>query len=230
MPNNNPDQGWALPITTKTNGYRKRSMFGPGLLVSTFFIIAGIGGYFLHGTATELHSNIRPLIRAPEGPIKSRPKFRGGMKVPYMGVEVLNSPNTDAPVFLKPLPEEPILFPETPTAEDVAGIKRPTPSLIPDAVEKPAHDVIKKSETIYRVQIASVKSVLEANQEWKRLNSKYPILLRRLKLTVTRVDLNEKGVFFRLLIGPLPDKSAAKEFCRLAKNRKIACLIHRIVE
>jgi hypothetical protein len=83
-------------------------------------------------------------------------------------------------------------------------------------------------KTIYRVQIASVKSEREAKEEWKRLKSKFPVLLRRLNLTVARVDLGLKGVFYRLLIGPLPDKSAAKEFCQSAKERKIACQIHSI--
>jgi cell division septation protein DedD len=111
--------------------------------------------------------------------------------------------------------------------EDVAGIKQPPPVSEPDAVGESAPDAPVNSITTYRVQIASVKSEREAKEEWTRLKSKYPVLLRRLSLTVVRADLGAKGVFYRLLIGPLLDKAAAIEFCQSAKKRRIACLIHK---
>jgi cell division septation protein DedD len=213
-----------LPIAFERNRYRQRSTVG--ILFSTLVLISGIGGYLLYNTTTEAPPNIIPLIRAVEEPIKSKPKIPGGMNVPNLDVEVLNPSNFDKPVVLGPSPEEPILFLETPTAEDVAGIIQPPPLSEPKAVVTPAPAEILKLNTTYRVQIASVKSEREAKAEWERFKSKYPVLLRKLNLTVARVDLDEKGVFYRLLIGPLPDKSAAKKFCQSAKERKIACLIH----
>ena len=213
-----------LPITFERDLHKT---VGLGLLASALVLISGISGYLLYNTATETPLNVIPFIRALEGPIKAEPKSPGGMRVPNLDIEVLNPHSTKPPVVLAPSPEEPILFPETPTAEDVAAIKQPPPLPIPDAVGEPAPEETASPGTIYRVQIASVKSEREANEEWKRLKSKYPVLLRRLNLTVTRVDLNKKGVFFRLLIGPLPNKFAANEFCQSAKKRRIACLIHK---
>jgi hypothetical protein len=214
-----------LPITFKSDRYHRRSTVG--ILFSTLVLISGVSGYLLYNTTTEAPPNVIPLIRAAEEPIKTKPEIPGGMDVPNLDVEILNPPNADKPVVLGPSPEEPILFPETPTAEDVAGIKQPPPLATSDSVNIPAPVETPKRNTIYRVQIASVKSEREAKDEWTRLENKYPVLLRRLNLIVTRVNLNEKGVFYRLLIGPLPDKPAAKAFCQSAKVQKIACLIHK---
>jgi cell division septation protein DedD len=217
-----------LPIVFGSNRYHQRST--AGMLFTALILVSGVGGYFLYSTTIEAPPNIIPLIRAAETPIKTKPEIPGGMDVPNLDVEILNPPNADKPVVLGPSPEEPILFPETPTAEDVAGITQPPPLSEPNAVVTPAPAEIPKLNTIYRVQIASVRSEREAKEEWKRLKSKFPVLLRRLNLTVARVNLDEKGVFYRLLIGPLPDKSAAKEFCKSAKERKIACLFHKFIE
>jgi hypothetical protein len=217
-----------LPIAFESNSCHQRSTVG--LLFSALIIFSGVGGYLLYNTTTEAQPNAVPIIRAVDEPIKSKPEIPGGMNVPNLGVEILNPPNANKPVVLGPSPEEPILFPETPTPEDVAGIIQPPPLSEPDAIITPAPAKIPKLNTIFRVQIASVKSEREAKEEWKRLKSKYPVLLRRLNLTVARVDLGLKGVFYRLLIGPLSDKFAAKEFCQSAKERKIACLVHSIVE
>jgi hypothetical protein len=215
-----------LPIAFGSDRYHQ----GPtvGLLLTALILISGVGGYLLYNTTAEAPLNVIPLIRAAEEPIKTKPKIPGGMDVPNLDVEILNLPNANKPVVLGPSPEEPILFPETPTAEDVAGITQPPPLSEPNAVVTPAPAEIPKLNTNYRVQIASVKSEQEAKKEWNRLKNKYPVLLRRLDLTVARVDLGVKGVFYRLLIGPLPDKSAANEFCQSAKERKIACLVHRV--
>jgi cell division septation protein DedD len=214
-----------LPLVSESNRYRQRST--ARILFSTLILISGVSGYLLYNTTTEAPPNVIPLIRAAEEPIKSKPKIPGGMDVPNLDVEVLNPSNIDKPVILGPSPEEPILFPETPTAEDVAGITQPPPLSEPNAIVTPSPAKIPKLKTTYRVQIASVKSEREANEEWKRLKSKYPVLLRRLNLSVARVDLGVKGIFYRLLIGPLPDKSAANDFCQSVKVRKISCLIHK---
>jgi hypothetical protein len=215
-----------LPIAFESKRYHQRST--AGLLFSALILISGVGGYLLYNPTTEAPPNIIPLIRAVEEPIKTKPEIPGGMDVPNLNVEILNPPNTDKPVVLGPSPEEPILFPETPTTEDMAGISPPRPPSVPDVVDSPAPKETTKLKTTYRVQISSVKSEREAKEEWKRLQSKYPVLLRRLNLTVARVDLGVKGMFYRLLIGPLPDKLAVKKFCQSAKERKIACLVHRV--
>jgi hypothetical protein len=217
-----------LPIAFGNNRYHQRSTVR--MLFTALILISGVGGYLLYNTTTEAPPNGIPLIRAEEEPIKTKPENPGGMDVPNLGVEVLNPDKFNTAVVLGPPPEEPALLPETPTTEDVAGIIQPPPLSEPGLEINPVPTETTDLETTYRVQIASVKSEWEAKDEWKRLKLRYPILLQRLNLSVARVDLGEKGVFYRLLIGPLPNKAAANEFCLSAKNRKLACLIHTIIE
>jgi hypothetical protein len=224
-----------IPISLESNHYHQRTLVGPFLMFFALVLILSVGVFYLQISTTETSPTSVPTVRAADGPIKSKPNSPGGLKVPYLGVEVLNpiKQAPSSPVVLSPSPEEPIPFPETPTAEDVTTIEQP-PRLLglneptPITVVEPNVNSPVISQPIYRVQIASVRSEREAQGEWRRLKSKYPVSLRRLNLKISRVELGLKGTFYRLLIGPLPDKSAARAFCQSVKKRMIACLVHRI--
>jgi len=41
----------------------------------------------------------------------------------------------------------------------------------------------------------------------------------------TRVDLGEKGVFYRVQAGPLADAAAAERLCAELKERKQGCIV-----
>ena len=80
----------------------------------------------------------------------------------------------------------------------------------------------------YQVQLAASRSSERARTEWKRLQRKNLDLLGDLELTVVRVDLGkEKGVFFRLRVGPLSNVSEARQLCSALKKRRIGCLVVR---
>ncbi len=219
-----------IPITLERYRYRQRTVVWPGMLFIALILVSAVFGYFLQNSTINSPPKTIPFIQAPDDPIKSKPEQPGGMDVPNLGVEVLNPDKFNTAVVLGPPPEEPVLLPETPTTEDVAGIIQPPPLSEPGLEINPVPAETTDLKTTYRVQIASVKSEWEAKEEWKRLKRRYPVLLQRLNLSVARADLGEKGVFYRLLIDPLPDKAAANEFCLSAKKRKMACLIHTIIE
>jgi hypothetical protein len=197
-------------------------------------LTSDVGGVrFQNATLVETSSSI-PLIRAKNGPIKIRPKNPGGMKVPYMGIRILNNldQTDEEPVVLAPFPEEPILLAESEAKEDVAEIIPPKiiPGLValsPDPVKTLAAEKPPISKMIYWVQLASLRTELQAKEEWERIKIEHSIIVKGLNLTVSRADLGTKGIFYRLLVGPLPDKFTAQEFCLSAKVYKIACLIHR---
>ena len=82
--------------------------------------------------------------------------------------------------------------------------------------------------TAYQVQLAASRSSERARNEWKRLRRKNLDLVGDLELTVVRVDLGkEKGVFFRLRVGPLSNVSEARQLCSALKKRRIGCLVVR---
>jgi hypothetical protein len=63
------------------------------------------------------------------------------------------------------------------------------------------------------VHLASYYDEADAVEGWQVLLGMHPVLRRHEPLTAT-VDLGEKGVFVRLLAGPLPSEDAAFALCR----------------
>lgn len=58
------------------------------------------------------------------------------------------------------------------------------------------------------------------------LNEKYSVVLGGVPVSSKAVDLGEKGVWFRLLAGPLPSKEAATELCNKLKGAGLwRCLV-----
>lgn len=110
---------------------------------------------------------------------------------------------------------------QTPKAPKVAqarlGTASPRPSPKPSASGK---------STSYQVQLAAARSAQAAQGEWDRLRAKHRDLLGPLGLTVVRADLGAgKGVFYRLRVGPVTDRNAARALCSALSKRKQACLI-----
>jgi Flp pilus assembly protein TadD len=77
----------------------------------------------------------------------------------------------------------------------------------------------------YRLQIGSVRSEVEALEEWKRLHRLYPDALKGLSLTVARADLGEKGIYYRLQAGPIADAGAAADRCSELSDHKVGCIV-----
>jgi SPOR domain len=75
------------------------------------------------------------------------------------------------------------------------------------------------------VQLAAAKSEEGAMAEWNRIKTKHGTLVGELSPTVIRADLGERGVFFRLRAGMLPDKAAADALCAALTAEGNACLV-----
>jgi cell division septation protein DedD len=75
-----------------------------------------------------------------------------------------------------------------------------------------------------RIQLGSVRSEEAAHQEWDRIRRANPDLLASITATPVRADLGDKGVFYRLLTGPIAD---ADRICGELKRRNIGCIIAR---
>ncbi len=77
----------------------------------------------------------------------------------------------------------------------------------------------------YKVQLASFKSINDAEQEWKNLLRKNSSLLKDYKHYIVSKDITGKGLFYRLQVGPFKHKKSAKEACEEFKNKGMSCLI-----
>jgi cell division septation protein DedD len=75
----------------------------------------------------------------------------------------------------------------------------------------------------WRVQIAAVKTEDVAKSTWARLQSAHGDVLASLKMQAVRVDLGDKGVWYRVQAGPLDEKQA-QSVCSTLKGRKADCV------
>src|SRR6185312_8187536 len=71
----------------------------------------------------------------------------------------------------------------------------------------------------WRIQIASVKPEYIAKSTWARLQAAHGDVLANLRMQPTRVDLGEKGVWYRVQAGPLDEKQA-HSVCSTLRSRK----------
>jgi|HubBroStandDraft_1064217.scaffolds.fasta_scaffold23502_3 hypothetical protein len=162
---------------------------------------------------------------------------------------LLPPPETPLP---RPAPEPPPVATETPAppppaadtpppAEAPAQIASDTPpaaapspapaapqqkpkvaALPPTAAPPPASAALGKG---YRLQLGSVRSPEAATQEWERLRQQNQDMLGRLGMSPTRVDLGDRGIFYRIQAGPVADAAAAERTCNELKRRGVGCLL-----
>lgn len=75
----------------------------------------------------------------------------------------------------------------------------------------------------WRVQIASVKNEDVAKSTWARLQSAHGDVLASLRMQPVRVDLGDRGVWYRVQAGPLDEKQA-QSVCSTLKSRRADCV------
>jgi hypothetical protein len=75
----------------------------------------------------------------------------------------------------------------------------------------------------WRVQLASAKSEDVAKSTWARLQAAHGDVLANLRMQPTKVDLGDKGVWYRVQAGPLDEKQA-QGVCGTLKTRKADCV------
>ncbi|MES5483251.1 SPOR domain-containing protein [Bradyrhizobium sp. INPA03-11B] len=80
----------------------------------------------------------------------------------------------------------------------------------------------------YLVQVSSQKNEADAQASYRTLQGKYRNVLGSQPLVVKRVDLGEKGVYYRAFAGPFASSEEANQLCRsLMSAGGPQCLIQR---
>ena len=79
----------------------------------------------------------------------------------------------------------------------------------------------------YVVQVAAQKTEADAASTWQQLQQKYPAVLGSQQAAIRRVDLGERGVFYRAQVGPFGSRSQASEVCQNLKAAGGECVIQR---
>lgn len=67
---------------------------------------------------------------------------------------------------------------------------------------------------VNRIWLTSLASAELADQSWRSLVERYPDLLSGLDLAIRKVDLGvDKGIWYRVMVGPFENRQAAKAVC-----------------
>jgi hypothetical protein len=179
------------------------------------------------------------MPRAPE--VMATPKAAQRNPAPEAQEDAAETGTSDAPqtaapeTKAEPAVEAPeIAAPELTDAQKVVAAAEDRAAEAP-AEEKAAPEPTPAPQTTtaaaapgaFRVQLASVREESGAATEWKRLSSKNKDLLGNLEMFVQRVEIEGKGIFYRLQAGPLGDAGAAEKLCADLKERNVGCLIVR---
>lgn len=128
----------------------------------------------------------------------------------------------------KPKPEKKVaaIAPEAPKTVKAKPVEATEPprSLTPDTASSAPASVSSGS---YVLQIGSYKSTDEADAAWSSDKKKYAGVLGGFSPDVKKVDLGEKGTWYRLRIASFADKASANDLCDKLKAAGGSCILSK---
>lgn len=114
------------------------------------------------------------------------------------------------------LPPGPAATAPTPAKTEAAPAPVPAPAAAGSA------DALSGSHV---VQVGAFKSEAEASGNFARLKTRLGDYLNGKAENIERADLGDKGVFYRLRIGPFASSAEAKTYCEGLKSRGADCIV-----
>lgn len=122
-----------------------------------------------------------------------------------------------APVSIPPTLSPPEINPSAGTASANAASSQ-------EPVRPPSTGLLNGG---YKIQVGSVRTGPDAQQEWHRLLARQQDILGDLSLVISRADLGARGVFYRIQAGPFADAADAGRRCDELHGRSLGCIIVR---
>ncbi len=106
---------------------------------------------------------------------------------------------------------------------------KPAPEPVAQAAPepKPVPEPAPAARQDYMVQLAASRSRALARGVYARLQTDYDELLGRRDPFILRVDLGDRGIFYRVNVAGFATKAAADNFCADLKKRGQDCLVRR---
>ncbi len=77
------------------------------------------------------------------------------------------------------------------------------------------------------VQLSSQRTEEQARAAFNGLKVRYPSLLGNYDPNIQRADLGDRGVYYRVRVGPMSDQTAAVQFCEQLKSSGGSCFVTR---
>lgn len=112
-----------------------------------------------------------------------------------------------------------------------AGVTASETNIAPAAAMPPAQPAVEPAsppESGYFAQVKSDQDRKAAEAELAAVAEKYKAVLGGVPLTTRAADLKEKGIWFRVLAGPVKSRDEAESLCRKLKSAGIqACIVQK---
>jgi cell division septation protein DedD len=128
------------------------------------------------------------------------------------------------PVVKAPAPQPPAAQPSAPQPSAPATVAAVTP---PPAAPAPERREAASAGGGYRLQLGAVRTPDAAQHEWDRLKKAQHDILAGYGAVAARVDLGERGVYYRIQAGPVADGNEARKLCEELRQRKVECILVR---
>lgn len=189
-----------------------------------------------------------PLITADNTPFKIIPEDPGGVQTPDQDKEVFDVMSGEAPstdVITLPPPEEPIDLPETttdPVSDPDPVIEQPvvtqpertqTPAepvrQTPSADVQPQRPAVKPTpgRSEWLVQVASLRTPGEADSTYAAIRARHSAIIGDYYPDIVRVDLDDKGIYYRARVAGFASREVAAETCERLKAAGQSCFVTR---
>jgi cell division septation protein DedD len=117
---------------------------------------------------------------------------------------------------------KPAKSPPKPVVAQKAKPKKPTAAPKKAARAKPANDRL-----LYFVQVASLRDSQAAKREWRRIRDSNRAALGAENVYYEKANIKGRGVFYRILVGPVRDRETAAVLCSLLKRNGQTCVTTR---
>lgn len=176
-------------------------------------------------TTTKSTSSDIALVAAPKAPAPAPTKL--AQATPPKTAPVILP--TDTPVATEPRvatkPPASLSATAAPTAKPhitkIPATATPTPAPAETSETKPA---AATSGGAYLLQIGAYKSEDDATAAWHAYQAKHP-LVGGYESDIKKVDLGDKGIWYRLRVGSFGDKTAASALCDKLKSDGGNCFL-----
>jgi hypothetical protein len=125
-----------------------------------------------------------------------------------------------APKPVEPAPviaaSAPVPVPVAPVVVAAAPAPQTNPAAPVIAAKTAAMETAANSNgaSSVRAQLGSMRSAEGAARELARLKEVHAGSLTSTELSISKIDQGDRGVFYRILTAPLPDRASASEFCK----------------
>ena len=85
-------------------------------------------------------------------------------------------------------------------------------------------DKYQEPRTVFMAHLASYREIEGAKNGWEQLATQHGGILNALPREISRVLIPNKGIFYRIEVGPFASIKEAKELCLMLKEHKTYCL------